>query len=109
MDKITKIALKIANKSLTIRQLLTKKFDIEIISGLDDSFKLTFSGPAQLTPEGIARWGANGTLDRTLLLDNNQAEIIEVLNKTQIQDLCSLFNTIAGNVNEHTYNKYIDN
>lgn len=108
MNKINKIALKIAKKSLTIRELLKKKINLEITYGLDESFKLNFSGPINLTPNGVARWGH--LLNTNILIDDdNTANIIDVLSNQQIQDICSLFNTIAGNVNEDTYNKYIDN
>ena len=106
---INKIALKIASSQITIRDLLNKNIRTEIVISIDDSFTIPFSGPVKLTPDGVARWGANGTLNLTILLDNDEAIINDVLTHKQIQDVCSLFNTIAGHVNDDTYNKYIKN
>lgn len=109
MNKIIKIARKIASKQiLTIKQLLQKKIDVNIIYHSDDSFELYFEGNAKLTPNGIAKWSYNNILDIKVVLIGDQAFIQDILTKEQINDLCALFNTIAGNVNKNTYNKYVE-
>ena len=108
MDNIIKIAKKIASKQmLTIRQLLQKDIYVKIIYHSNDTFELQFQGKAKLTPDGMARWSNNGVLDIKVMLIGNEAFIHDVLTKKQMQDLCALFNTISGHVNDDTYNKYI--
>lgn len=109
MNNMNKIARKIVGSQITVRELLTKKIKVNIIINTEDNVELSFSGPVELTPDGVARWGLNNILNIPLLLDDNEAIISVVLTHKQIQDLCSLFNTIAGHVNDDTYNKYIKN
>ena len=81
--------------------------DLQIIYPYDDSFSIEYSGPVELTQDGFIRWSSNGTFDVQLVINGYQASIINVLNHEQINNVCSLFNTINGNVNEDTYKKYI--
>lgn len=108
MIKYKKIVERIASKKiLKIRQLLQKKVNVFIKYIYDDSFQLQFFGPVTLTSDGIAKWSMNGILDLKVILIGAQVIIQDKLNENELNDICSLFNTIAGNVNEDTYNKYI--
>ena len=105
---INKIAKKIlSTKKVSIRQLLKMNIYLQITSEQDDSFIIQFSGPVNLTQDGIIRWTSNGTFDVELLINGYSGRIISQLNDNQLKNVCSLFNTINGNVNEDTYQKYI--
>lgn len=109
MNKTIKIAKKVASQqTLTIKELLQKDVDVDIIYHSNNDFELNFQGKVKLTPQGVARWSQNGVLDVKVILMGNEAIIQDVLNNQQIQDVCSLFNTISGHVNKNTYNKYVE-
>ena len=109
-NNIVKIAKKIlASKKITVRKLLSLNINLQITSGIDDTFIAYFNGPVQLTNDGNIRWTSNGVFDIQLLIDGNHGSIINVLSDEQLKNFCALFNTINGNVNKYTYKKYVKN
>ena len=68
-----------------------------------------YNGPVELTSDGIARWSSNGVLD--ILVDVNDGSATVLYNDEAVEDdeICSLFNTISGQVNKFTYKKYVLN
>lgn len=106
MDLLEIIARKIsATEKMTIRDLLDKGFSVDITDE-SGAWACPYEGK-KLTADGVARWSADGTLDIEIELQGGNAIVTGVQTEEQLESVCALFNTLAGNVNEYTYNKYV--
>ena len=79
------------------------------ITGEEGGWKIPFHGPANLTVDGFARWTANGVLDKKVALAGNSVIVKGIIDDRDCDHVCALFNTLAGGVNDDTFEKYTGN
>ena len=63
------------------------------------------NGKCRLTSDGIARW--YNALDHEIVLSDGKAVVIGVADENDQKEVCSLFNTLAGQVNDDVFSKYV--
>lgn len=108
MTKDHKIARRIvAGIMTTVRELL--KMDLSVdVQDEQRTWICPFDGKAELTPDGVARWSVDGILDLPVTVRGNEATVHGLDTDRKEQAVCALFNTMAGNVNDDTYEKYVE-
>ena len=107
MDKCERIARRIVSaQTMKIRDFLKTDYVAEVVDE-QRTWSCMFEGKKELTADGMARWSAGGTLDLPITLNGDVAVVSGLKTDEQEKAVCSLFNTLAGNVNEDTYNKYV--
>ena len=77
------------------------------IMGVEGGWMVPFHGPATLKADGLARWTANGVLDKKVVLSGRDVIVMDIIDDADCDHVCALFNTLDGGVNEFTYSKYI--
>ena len=77
------------------------------IMGVEGGWMVPFRGPAVLKADGLARWTANGVLDKKVVLSGRDVIVMDIIDDADCDHVCALFNTLDGGVNEFTYSKYI--
>lgn len=77
------------------------------VMGVEGGWMVPFHGPASLTADGMARWTANGVLDKKAVLSGRDVIVTGIVDDADCDRVCALFNTLDGGVNEFTYSKYI--
>jgi len=106
--KMHRIARRIVSShQMKLRGLLKLNISVDV-EDENHSWLGEFNGPKSLTPDGVARWSVIGTLDTPVSLEGNKVVILGNLTDAQRTSVCSLLNTLAGNVNEDTYQKYVE-
>lgn len=95
---------------MTIRELLTRKGSFTA-TGVGGQWAVDFVGPVKLTRDGMERW--SGILGKECELyededrENWKIAVVKGIENPETRDeVCALFNTIAGNVNAFTLAKY---
>lgn len=94
-----------ASTITTIKKLLQMDIDVDI-QDMNEEWSVPFKGKKKLTDNGFVKWA--DILNKKVRIIDNEAIIIDELNEDEINEICSLFNTLQGNVNEYTYKKYIE-
>ncbi len=74
------------------------------VKDADGRWSIFVDGSCRLTPDGLARWA--DVLDCELHLSGKDA-VASIIDNGQEKKICSLFNTLAGNVNENVFSKYV--
>ena len=107
MTKAHRIARRIVvGKLMRVRDLLETDMSVDV-EDEQKTWRCPFDGKARLTPDGVARWSAIGTLDLPVTVQGNVAVVSGLDTDEKEKAVCALFNTLAGNVNEYTYGKYV--
>ena len=78
-----------------------------VVTNEDGDWEIAIDGNARLTADGVARWSANGVLDKEIVVDGNRAVVTGIDTPALGKAVSSLFNTLAGQVNEDTFSKYV--
>lgn len=73
----------------------------------DGNWSIWINGDCYLSSDGIARWSFYDTLDEEIIVNGNKAVVIGIIEPEKIKNVCALFNTLAGNVNDDTFSKYV--
>lgn len=94
---------------MTIRDFIRRDFgrEIKVTGGCDGKWMSIYRGPVELTSDGVARWSANGVLDLPIDVKDGVATVVCDDDTIDGDDICSLFNTISGQVNKFTRRKYV--
>ena len=96
-----------AGVTTTIRKL--RKMDLSVdVQDEQRTWMCPFDGKVKLTPDGVARWSVDGILDLPVTVRGNEATVHGLDTDGKEKAVCALFNTIAGNVNDDTYEKYVE-
>lgn len=90
----------------TVRRFLGSGLEV-VVSDEQKTWQCDYDGASKLTPDGIARWSADGTLELPITVSVNKATVHGLDNDRKEKSVCALFNTLAGNVNESTFAKYV--
>ena len=95
---------------MTIRDLLTRKGSFTA-TGVGGQWAVDFVGPVKLTPDGLERWkdvlGKECEVHEDEDRENWKIAVVKGIDNSETRDeVCALFNTIAGNVNAFTLAKY---
>ena len=107
MTKNHRIARRIvAGVMTTVRGLLGMDLSVDV-QDEQRTWMCQFDGKAELTPDGVARWSVDGILDLPVTVRGNEATVHGLDTDRKEKAVCALFNTIAGNVNDSTYAKYV--
>lgn len=108
MTKSHRIARRIvAGVTTTIRGLL--KMDVSVdVHDEQRTWTCSFDGKVKLTPDGVARWSMDGIFDLPVTVRGSEATVHGLDTDRKEKAVCALFNTIAGNVNDDTYEKYVE-
>ena len=108
MGKCERIARRImvSHRTMTVRDFLRLDVSAEVVDQ-KRTWSCPFDGGRELTPDGVARWSASGTLDLLVTLYGDVAVVSGLKTDQQEKDACALFNTLAGGVNDDTYGKYV--
>lgn len=108
MTRNHRIARRIASGvTTTIRELL--KMDLSVdVQDERKTWLCPFDGKVKLTPDGVARWSVDGILDLPVIVRGNEATVYGLDTDRKEKAVCALFNTMAGNVNDDTYEKYVE-
>lgn len=107
MKKQSRIARTIMSSlTTTVRGLLGMDISVDMRDE-QGTWTCPFDGKADLTPDGVARWSADGTLDMEVTIQGNEAIVHGIDTDEKEKAVCALFNTVAGNVNDDTYGKYV--
>ena len=108
MNKLERIAKSIvSSKTMAIRDFIDTEYVAEVVDE-QRTWSCMFEGRGRLTPDGVARWSADGTLDLPITLNGDMAVVSGLVREEQEKSVCALFNTLAGNVNDDTYAKYVE-
>lgn len=108
MDKTGRIARRIvSSRATTVRGLLGMDVSV-FVEDEQKTWRCVFDGPKSLTPDGIARWSVWGVLDLPVMITGDVAVVSGIDTDGMEKAVCSLFNTLAGSVNDDTYEKYVE-
>ncbi len=108
MTKAHRIARRIVVGKLTrVRELLDTDISVDV-ENEQKTWTCHFDGKAKLTADGVARWSVDGILDLPVTIQGNIAIVSGLDTNDKEKAVCALFNTLAGNVNDNTYKKYVD-
>lgn len=107
MNKIERIARSItASMETTVRAFVGSGVEATVADE-QNTWQCDYDGKSVLTPDGMARWSADGTLELSITVSGNKATVHGLDSDHKEKSVCALFNTLAGNVNKNTFAKYV--